>query len=72
MVAGDALTSTNLNLILNAFNTYQLSVPEPSTWVMMLLGFGGAVMATYLKRRERKDSPMCATGLHQRGPQAAS
>jgi PEP-CTERM motif len=53
MVAGDGLTSTNLNLVLNAFNTYQLSVPEPSTWVMMLLGSGGAGLATYLKRRQR-------------------
>jgi hypothetical protein len=72
MVAGDALTSTNLNLILNAFNTYQLSVPEPSTWVMMLLGSGGAVMATYLKRRKCSNSPICATRLDQRDPQAAS
>ncbi len=53
MVAGDALTSTNLNLILNAFETYQLSVPEPSTWVLMLLGFGGVGLAAYLKKRKR-------------------
>lgn len=51
MVAGDGLTSTNLNLILNAFNLS--TVPEPSTWVMMLLGSGGAGLATYLQRRKR-------------------
>jgi PEP-CTERM motif-containing protein len=41
MVAGDALTTTNLNLVLNAFATYQSApVPEPSTWATMLIGFG--------------------------------
>ena len=52
MVAGDALTSTNLNLILNAFYAPSV-VPEPSSGVMMLLGSGGAGLATYLKRRKR-------------------
>ncbi len=52
MVAGDGLTSTNLNLILNAFHTYQLSVPEPSAWVMMLLGSGVIGFTIHSKRRE--------------------
>ena len=56
MVAGDGLTTTNLNLILNAFGTYQLSVPEPSTWVMMVLGFGGVSLAAYLNKRKRAAS----------------
>jgi len=49
MVAGDALTTTNENLVLNAFGTYTLSptIPEPSTWAMMLLGFAGLGYAGY-------------------------
>ena len=52
MVAGDGLTSTNLNLILNALYTPSI-VPEPSSWVLMVLGSGGVVLATYLKSRQR-------------------
>jgi hypothetical protein len=53
MVAGDALTSTNLNLVLNAFATHQLSVPEPSTWLMVLLASVVASLGTYLNSRWR-------------------
>jgi hypothetical protein len=53
MVAGDGLTTTNLNLILNAFATNQLSVPEPSSSALMLVGFAGVGLAVYLKKRWR-------------------
>ena len=53
MVAGDALTSSNLNLILNAFATYQLSVPEPSSSTLMLVGFAGVGLAVYMMKRWR-------------------
>ena len=53
MVAGDAPTTTNLNLILNAIYTYQLSVPEPSAWLLMLIGLSGVGLATYRNRRKR-------------------
>jgi PEP-CTERM motif len=54
MVAGDALTTTNENLVLNAFGTYQLTppVPEPSTWAMMLLGFAGLGFAGFRASRK--------------------
>jgi PEP-CTERM motif len=53
MIAGDSLTTTNLNLVLNAFGTFQLTTPEPSSWVLMLLGCGGAGLVNYVKRRKR-------------------
>jgi hypothetical protein len=53
MVSGDALTTTNENLVLNAFGTYTLSsgVPEPSTWAMMLLGFASLGVVGYRSGR---------------------
>jgi PEP-CTERM motif len=53
MVAGDSLTTTNLNLVLNAIDTYTIApppptaIPEPSTWAMMVLGFVGLGFAGY-------------------------
>jgi hypothetical protein len=56
MVAGDALTTTNENLVLNAFGTFKLSppptIPEQSTWAMMLLGFAGLGFAGYRTSRK--------------------
>ena len=53
MVAGDALTTTNLNLILNAFATNQLTpVPEPSTWSMIAVG-GAALLGIMLRKKQR-------------------
>jgi hypothetical protein len=55
MVAGDSLTTTNLNLVLNAIDTYTLAppsaIPEPSTWAMMLIGFAGLGFAGYRSTR---------------------
>jgi hypothetical protein len=34
MVAGDALTSTNLNLVLNAFSFTGAATPEPGTFAL--------------------------------------
>jgi len=60
MVAGQALTTTNENLVLNAFGTYALTspVPEPSTWAMMLLGSAGVGFMAY--RRKSKPAMMTA------------
>jgi hypothetical protein len=62
MVAGDALTTTNINLVLNAFGTYTLqpSVPEPSTWAMMLLGFAGLGFARHRQRRKTDEATLAA------------
>ena len=51
LFAGDPVAAMDLNLILNAIDSYQSSVPEPSTWVTMLLGVGGVGVAVYLKKR---------------------
>jgi len=48
MVAGDALTTTNLNLILNAIAT----VPEPPAWSMMAVG-GVALLGMMLRKKHR-------------------
>ena len=62
MVAGDSLTTTNENLVLNAFGTYTLApppptIPEPSTWAMVLLGFAGLGFAGYRKAKGVRTVP---------------
>jgi PEP-CTERM motif len=62
MVAGDALTTSNRNLILNAFGTYQTSVPEPSSLAMLIVGVSGVGVTARLSRRRRVARAVGSTG----------
>jgi PEP-CTERM motif len=48
-------TTTNTDLLTQVYEldglTAQDAVPEPSTWVLIVVGFGGLGFATYRKRR---------------------
>ncbi|MDQ2840876.1 MAG: PEP-CTERM sorting domain-containing protein [Acidobacteriota bacterium] len=56
MVAGDSLTTTNLNLMLHAFaltGTTASPVPEPSTLALFGFALGGLIVVRCRKQRKR-------------------
>jgi hypothetical protein len=51
------LTSTDLRTPLDP-TTLTASVPEPSTWAMMLLGFAGLGFMAYYKKKNAALNPV--------------